>query len=134
MPRPLAWARIRAVAAVVAAAVLASAPSSLLCQREPQREAPEVRKLVLNGVHGVSSYDLGRSISTTASQCKNLLLFAFCAVSKSPTFIDKHYLDRDEFRRDVLRIRVFYWKRGYRDATVDTSVTRFGPGSVKVVF
>lgn len=105
-----------------------------MCQREPQREAPEVRQLVFKGVHGVSTYDLGRSISTTASQCKSLLLLAFCAVSKSPTFVDKHYLDRDEFRRDVLRVLVFYWKRGWRDATVDTSVVRIAPGAVKVIF
>jgi len=105
-----------------------------MCQREPQREAPEIRKLVLNGVHGVGSYDLGRSIATTASQCKTLLLFAFCAVSKSPTFVDKHYLDRDEFRRDVLRVLVFYWKRGYREAQLDTAVTRIGEGRVRVVF
>jgi outer membrane protein assembly factor BamA len=105
-----------------------------MCQRESQREAPEVRQLVLNGVHGVSRYDLQRSIATTPSQCKSLLLIAFCWVSKSPTFVDKNYLDHDEFRRDVLRILVFYWKRGWRNATVDTAITRVGPGAVKVVF
>ncbi|HJQ19082.1 MAG TPA: BamA/TamA family outer membrane protein [Gemmatimonadaceae bacterium] len=103
-------------------------------QHEDQREAPEVRSLVLNGVHGVGRVDLERSIATTASECKSLLLIAFCWLSKSPTFVDKHYLDRTEFRRDVLRILVFYWKRGYRDATVDTAVVRVAPGAVKVVF
>ena len=38
-------------------------------------------------------------------------------VSRSPTFVDRKYLDRDELRRDVLRVLVFYWKRGYREAT-----------------
>jgi len=107
----------------------------MLCaQRNDQREAPEVRDLVLNGVHGVGRRDLERSIATTKSECKSLLLIAFCALSKSPTFIDKKYLDRTELRRDVLRILVFYWKRGYRDATLDTAVVRVGPGQVKVVF
>lgn len=89
---------------------------------------------MLNGVHGVGRSDLERSIATTASQCKSLLLIAFCWLSRSPTFVDKRYLDRTEFRRDVLRILVFYWKRGYRDATVDTAVVRVAPGAVKVVF
>jgi outer membrane protein insertion porin family/translocation and assembly module TamA len=93
-----------------------------------------VRDLVLNGVHSVGRVDLERSISTTESQCKSLLLTPFCWLSKSPTFVDKHYLDEAEFRRDVLRILVFYWKRGYRDATVDTAVTRLAPGAVRVVF
>jgi len=113
-------------------AVLAFAPTLLFAQ--DQREAPEVRDLILNGVHGVGRRDLERSISTTQSQCKSLLLYLFCAVSKSPTFVDKKYLDRTELRRDVLRLKVFYWKRGYRDATVDTAVVRIAPKQVKVVF
>src|SRR6185503_1063980 len=130
-----AGARFRAVAGgILAAAVLVFAPLNLFAQHDDQREAPEVRSLVLNGVHGVGRRDLERSISTTSSQCKSLLLIAFCAMSKSPTFIDKKYLDRTEFRRDVLRILVFYWKRGYRDATVDTAVVRIAPRQVKVVF
>jgi outer membrane protein assembly complex protein YaeT len=126
--------RARAVAALFVAVVLAFAPSLLFAQRNDQREAPEVRDLVLNGVHGVGTRDLTRSISTTKSQCKNLLLGLFCFLSKSPTFVDKKYLNRTELRRDVLRLRVFYWKRGYREATVDTAVVRTGPGQVKVVF
>ena len=127
-------ARARAVAALLVAVVLAFAPSSLYAQHEDQREAPEVRDLVLNGVHAVGRTDLERSISTTKSQCKNILLLAFCWLSKSPTFVDKKYLNRTEFRRDVLRLRVFYWKRGFREATVDTAVVRVAPGAVKVVF
>lgn len=137
MLRPLctAGARLGAVAvALLAATGLLIAPSTLLAQRADQRDSPEVRDLVLNGVHSVAKRDLERSISTTKSQCKSLLLLPFCAMSKSPTFVDKKYLDRDQFRRDVLRIKVFYWKRGYRDASVDTAVVRTGPGLVKVVF
>jgi outer membrane protein insertion porin family/translocation and assembly module TamA len=125
--------RARAVVGLVVAAALA-APVRLLGQGEDQREAPEVRKLELRGVHSVSPRDLEKSIATTASKCRSLLLMPFCWVSKSPTFVSKHYLDRTEFRRDVLRILVFYWKRGYREATVDTAITRIGRGAVKVLF
>jgi outer membrane protein insertion porin family len=116
------------------AAVLAFAPQSLFAQREHQREAPEVRQLILNGVHSVDRRDIERSIATTPTQCKSILLIFFCQVSRSPTFHDRKYLDRDEFRRDVLRVLVFYWKRGYREATVDTAVTRVSDGVVRVTF
>ena len=134
MHRPALRARARVLVGTTVAAVLASAPSFAFAQRGDQREAPEVRELALNGVHGVGKRDLEKSIATTASECRSLLLLLFCKASRSPTFWDRHHLDRTEFRRDVLRVLVFYWKRGYRDATVDTSVVRIGPGLVKVIF
>ena len=135
MPRPgYHWARSRVVGGLVVAAVLGFAPSRILAQREEQREAPEVRDLVFRGVKGVNRRDIERSIATTQSECKSLLLQPFCWVSKSPLFFDKKYLDQDEFRRDVLRVLVFYWKRGYREAQVDTAVTRIAPGQVRVEF
>jgi outer membrane protein insertion porin family len=134
MRHPVSRVRARAVVRALVAAVLTFAPFDLFAQREPQREAPEVRDLKLNGVERVSRLDLERSIATTESECKSLLLVPFCMVSRSPTFWDRKYLDRDEFRRDVLRVLVFYWKRGFREATVDTSVTRSGEGQVRVVF
>lgn len=127
-------ARARAVARFVVAAALACVPSFLQAQRDDQREAPEVRRLDLNGVHGVSRADLSRSIHTSASACRSLLLRPFCWLSHSPTFFERKYLNQEEFRRDVLRILVFYWKRGYRDAKVDTTVTRVAEGAVRVAF
>ncbi|HTI65662.1 MAG TPA: POTRA domain-containing protein, partial [Gemmatimonadaceae bacterium] len=94
--------------------------------QDQQREAPEVRRLDINGVKHVDLHDLSSSISTQASKCRSLLLEPFCLISHSPTFIDRHYLNEAEFQRDVLRIRLYYWKRGYRDATVDTSVVKTG--------
>jgi outer membrane protein insertion porin family/translocation and assembly module TamA len=127
-------ARARAVARFVIAAVVACAPSSLSAQRDDEREAPEIRSLELNGVRGVSRGDLSRSIYTTASGCRSVLLAPFCWLSRSPTFVERKYLNREEFRRDVLRILVFYWKRGYRNAEVDTTVTRHSEGAVRVAF
>jgi outer membrane protein assembly factor BamA len=120
-------------AGLVVAAVLACAQTSY-AQSGDQREAPEVRTLELRGVSAVSRIDLERSIATTQSQCKSLLLILFCQVSRSPTFWDRKYLDHDEFRRDVLRVLVFYWRRGYREAQVDTAITRLDPGQVRVRF
>ena len=88
---------------------------------------------MLSGVHGVNRRDLERSIATTQSECKSLLLQPFCWASRSDLFWDKKYFSRDEFRRDVLRILVFYWKRGYREAEVDTAVAPVD-GGVRVAF
>jgi outer membrane protein assembly factor BamA len=134
MTRPASRARGRVVAGLTFAALLVVAPSSLSAQRDDQREAPEVRDLVLNGVRGVSRGDLEASIATSATACKSLLLQPFCWVSRSPLFVNRKYLDREEFRRDVLRVMVFYWKRGYRETEVDTTVTRVAEGGVRVVF
>lgn len=134
MRHPTRGVRARAVVGTIVAAVLTFAPTVVSAQRDDQREAPEVRDLDLNGVQGVSKRDLERSIATTKSECKSLLLLPFCLVSRSPTFWDRKYLNRDEFKRDVLRVLVFYWKRGYREATLDTAVVRMRENAVRVVF
>ena len=102
---------------------VACATAALPAQTKHDPAPPEVRSLVLDGVKHVDLHDLEKSLSTHASRCRSLVIEPFCLVSHSPTFEDKHYLDEDEFRRDVLRIRLYYWKRGYREATVDTTVT-----------
>jgi outer membrane protein insertion porin family len=116
--------------------LLATMSSGLLAQstRDQEREDPEVRGLVLKGVKHVDVQELLKSMSTQSSKCRSLLIRPFCLVSHSPTFEDKHYLDRAELRRDVLRIRLIYWKRGYRDTQVDTTVERTGPKQVRVTF
>ena len=107
--------------------------AGLGAQENDEREAPEVKDLKWSGVKAVSKDDLEESIETEETRCRSLLLTPFCLVSSWNLFKDKHYLDRTELRRDVLRIRVFYWKRGWRDAQVDTAVTPKDPG-VRVEF
>lgn len=107
---------------VGARALCAQAPSP---KKEP---SPEVVRLTMKGIKHVDQHDLEKSIATQSSKCGSLVFQLICPFSHSPTFWQKHYLDRDELRRDVLRVRVYYWKRGYRDATVDTSVTNKGRG------
>lgn len=104
-------------------------------QRDPsQTERPEVRSLKLNGVRSIDRDELLQSIATTASRCKSVLLQVFCPITHSDRLWEKNYLDRTELRRDVLRIRVIYWKRGFRDAQVDTVVARRGDNEVAVSF
>ena len=120
--------------AAIAAFLLVAAGGNLGAQTDrDEHESPEVTKLSIRGVHHVSKSQLEQSIATRASSCKSFLLEPFCLFSKSELFVDKHFLDRTELKRDVLRIKVFYWKRGYRSTTVDTTVARRDNG-VKVEF
>ena len=63
-------------------------------------------------------------LATKASGCKSLLLQPFCAITKSHLVYDTRTLDHIELARDVVRIKVYYYKRGYRETEVDTTVTR----------
>jgi len=119
-----------------AIALLAAISGSVAAQssRDEERLAPEVRKLAITGVKSVDWHDLSRSINTRASKCRSLLLFPFCLFSKSPTVEDKYYLDQTELERDVVRIRVYYWYKGYRETTVDTVITKLAPKKVGVEF
>ena len=114
-------------------ALLICALGPLYAQEEEEREAPLVEDIKWTGVESVSKDDLERSIETEETHCRGLLLAPFCLVSNWGLFKHKHYLDRTELRRDMLRIRVFYWKRGWRDTQVDTAVTPKGDG-VRVEF
>ena len=101
----------------------------------PSREpAPEVRRLTITGVTRVDVADLEQSIATQPTSCTSILLAPICAFSHSPTVQNRAYLDETEFQRDVLRIRLYLWLRGFRDATVDTSVVKTGPRQVHVTF
>jgi len=90
--------------------------------------------MTITGAKHVDLNDLQKSISTQATKCRSMLLMPFCWISHSPTIEDKHYLDQAEFERDVLRIRLYFWKHGFRDATVDTTVAKSGTRQVHVTF
>ena len=89
-----------------------------------EMERPEVRELRIRGVKSVDEGELRESLATEASGCLSLLLRPFCLITKSPYVYERRYLDRTEFQRDVVRLLVFYFRRGYRDAQVDTALTR----------
>ncbi len=119
---------------LVLAGALLLAPGTLPSQETEAPSNPEVVNLTLKGVNVVKEADLRQSIHTTASHCNSFILKPFCWISKAKYFYTKKYLDRQELQRDPLRIMVFYWKRGYREATVDTAVVDRGRDKVGVTF
>ena len=72
----------------------------------------------------IDKKDMAGGLATQASGCKSLLLQPFCLFTKSNLVYDTHTLDHVELARDVVRIKVYYYRRGYRETEVDTLVSR----------
>ena len=121
-------------------------PASLVSQtpatKAPATKAPatagpvrlEVKSLSLKGVKAIDPKELRLSIATDQSHCVSLLLAPICLIGKTKYFYTRKYLDHVELARDVLRTRVFYWKRGYRETEVDTLVKKTDSDDVAVTF
>src|SRR5688500_10120448 len=123
--------------ALVAGLLLATSLATTLTaqsRRDDQLEAPEVVDLELDGVKAVSEDELRESIATDESHCNGTIQLPLCWIHKSSLWYTREYLDRTELARDLLRIRVFYWRHGYRDARVDSAVAERGKDKVAVTF
>lgn len=86
---------------------------------------------------GVAKHDRGAvqdGLATIASHCKSIVLTPFCLITKSHFFYETDYLDRLELARDILRIKIYYWQRGYRQTAVDTIVSPPVAHAVRVRF
>jgi outer membrane protein insertion porin family len=121
-------------AALVCLAGAVAAPSLTAQRPAPAPVAPEVRKLEFRGVKNVDVQALEKAIATQATRCISFLLTPICRFSRFRGFEERHYLDHKELQRDVLRIRVFYFKHGFREAQVDTVVAPLSEKTVAVRF
>jgi len=124
---------LRTLFQAVLASALFLAPAALASQAAPPSH-PEVVNLTLKGVKAVRKDELLQNVYTTPSSCNSFILKPFCWISKAHYFYTRKYLDHKELQRDVLRIRVFYWKRGFRETEVDTAVVPRGHNAVGVTF
>lgn len=123
------------VRALVLGAVISMPTGPLAAQRgESENAHPLVRSITLRGVSKVDRRLLAEGLATKSSKCKNVLYAPICLFTRSPVFSTRRYLDGAELRRDELRIRLFYWRRGYRDVDVSSSVNPVRGGGVRVVF
>lgn len=85
----------------------------------------EVRALEFRGNSAVSDAELAlRVITTPTSRARRFGL----------PLGTRRCLDRVELPRDVLRLREYYERRGFRRAAVDTIVAPAGTGQVRVTF
>jgi outer membrane protein assembly factor BamA len=102
-------------------------------QEQPPEGRPLLTNVDLRGVTAVDGDALRRGLVTQATQCRTVFYAPICLFSKSPLFAERAYLDEAEMRRDLLRIRLFYWRRGYRDVEVTTRTQRTKNG-IRAIF
>jgi outer membrane protein insertion porin family len=93
-------------------------------------QQPEITKLKFTGNANISSDELQAAIATEGSHCK---IFLVCKAAKWNWAYKRITLDRAELERDLLRLRVLYWKRGWRAATVTPQVTSEGKQKVSIL-
>ena len=126
-PHVLAAAALLAIASLVPRCALRA-------QEAGDRDGrPVVEDVRLRGVEHVDEQALREGLATRPTACRVMLYQPLCWVSDSPTFEDRRHLDPLEVERDELRIRLYYWRRGYRDARVSSRTEPTGDG-VRVVF
>ena len=83
----------------------------------------DVAKLVFDGAHAVSPDELKLVVFTRTSSCRLVLIAALCKLSQSQLFIDRRRTTPAALGEDITKLRVYYWRRGFRDAQVDTVLT-----------
>ena len=126
--------RLGRAALVILASAFATPPLAAQSAHVDVNPTPEVRKIEFVGIKSVDVNDLKDNIYTTETRCRSFILALVCRFSRFRGFEERHYLSRQELKRDVLRIRVYYFKHGFREAQVDTAVTQLNEKQVAVRF
>ena len=124
----------RMALALLASAFPATSPSAQLVRRDTL-PAPEIVSVEFNGAtKAIELRELQSNIYTEPTACRSFAIALLCRFTPYRGFKIRHYLNRQELKRDVLRIRVFYYREGFREAQVDTTITRLSEKQVAVRF
>lgn len=109
------------------AALLALATAAPLTAQALQG-SPPVQVVRFVGNRTFDGPTLAAAIATNSGQCKVLALLCMIGIGKEP-----YYFDEPTLRADVIRLRLFYYEQGFREAkvTADTTATEDG---VRVAF
>ena len=112
-------------------------PGSASAQERAAPSRPEVAEIRFEGNEVFPDDSLALAIANRETSCRTRVfryLLPFCPLGFGFAF-DRHYLQPEELRRDVVRVELYHWQRGYREAEADTSITRFEDrNEVRVTF
>ena len=123
--------------ALLATLLLAAAPVEARAQasgRADPRDSIDVGSLVFDGAKAVSPADLRLVIFTRTSSCRLILLAPLCNLTPSLLLVDRRRTTREALGEDITNLRVYYYRRGYREAQVDTVLTPAKHGTMRVTF
>jgi outer membrane protein insertion porin family/translocation and assembly module TamA len=108
--------------ALLVAVPLLLAPAQLRAQAPPERE---LAKLSFEGNEAFSDKELSAALVNLPTSCKTFLFVApipLCPLTDWGIAHNRRNLNAKELPLDMLRLRVFYRQRGYRQVEVDTLV------------
>jgi outer membrane protein assembly factor BamA len=112
--------RASAAAGLLLAAWAVLAPRPAAAQTF-ERDSVEVTSIEFAGATAFPHETLRTAIMTNATRCSNPALALFCL---SGIGLQRNFLDDRTLAADVARLRVFYFSRGYREATVALDTVR----------
>lgn len=98
-----------------------------------QSSREEVTRLRFVGNHRFPDELLENAIITRETSCRSPILYPFCWTGAEFSQ-DPYFLHPREFSRDLARVRLFYYQRGYRETVVDTATLRPRRGEVEITF
>jgi outer membrane protein insertion porin family len=118
--------RPRRSALPMLAAVLLVAGSGSAVRAQAIAGDREVVSLQFLGNHAFSDGELASAISTRATHCRSVIfqVIPLCPLTDWGLVKDRAYLDPSTLPADLLRLRLFYRARGFREVQVDTVVHR----------
>ena len=91
---------------------------------------PVIDELKIDGNVNITTAELKAAIVTEATKCKPVR--GVCKLLPFDFLRKKKLLDKAELDRDLLRLRVLYWKRGWRASQVTPVVTKIDEGHVRI--
>ncbi|MEO6527085.1 MAG: BamA/TamA family outer membrane protein [Gemmatimonadaceae bacterium] len=86
-------------------------------------DSMNVASVAFPGARAVATDDLKRVIFTRTSSCRLVFIKPLCKMTTSQLFTDRRRTTPDALGDDITKLRVYYWQRGFREATVDTVLT-----------
>lgn len=129
-PRPSGRPRALLLAALLAAvATPAAAQRADTIDVDLRLRGRDVVGLTFEGVHAFTPAQLRTAIETTAGTCGGSVLAVLCPFGLA---LHRQPFDPDMLRADAIRLRLFYYQRGYRDARIGAAA-RPAEGGVHVV-
>ena len=93
----------------------------------------EVMALSFSGNETLSSDSLARAIVNRRSECRSFVLAPFC-LFRTGFARTERFLRERELPRDIARLRLYYHDRGFREAAVDTVISRPNDSEIRIRF
>lgn len=122
--------RVRRAFVSLAAAVGIVLPGEHGAAQVARTEVAEVR---FEGNRAFPADSLARAIVTRETECRSAVFEPLCWAG-ADFAIERAWLQRREFPRDQIRLKIWYQQRGFREAVIDTATAVREDGRLAVTF